>query len=41
MGAVFAVLLWLRCLAARWLVHHPAAGVPLRRYGPRLVIREE
>jgi cadmium resistance protein CadD (predicted permease) len=37
MGAVFAVLLWLWCLAARWLVHHPAAGAPLRRYGPPLV----
>jgi cadmium resistance protein CadD (predicted permease) len=31
------VLLWLWCLAARWLVHHPAAGAPLRRYGPGLV----
>lgn len=37
MGAAFAVLLWLWCLGARWLVHHPAAGAPLRRYGPRLV----
>jgi cadmium resistance protein CadD (predicted permease) len=37
MGAVFAVLLALWCLAARWLVHHPAAGAPLRRHGPPLV----
>jgi cadmium resistance protein CadD (predicted permease) len=37
MGATFAALLALWCVAARWLVHHPAAGAPLRRYGPRLV----
>jgi cadmium resistance protein CadD (predicted permease) len=37
MGATFAVLLALWCLGARWLVHHPAAGAPLRRYGPRLM----
>jgi cadmium resistance protein CadD (predicted permease) len=36
-GAVFAVMLALWCLGARWLVHHPAAGAPLRRWGPRLV----
>jgi cadmium resistance protein CadD (predicted permease) len=37
MAAVFSVLLALWCGAARWLVHHPAAGAPLRRWGPRLV----
>jgi cadmium resistance protein CadD (predicted permease) len=37
MAAAFAVLLWLWCVAARWLVHHPGAGAPLRRYGPGLV----
>ena len=37
MAATFAVLLWLWCLVARWLVHHPAAGASLRRYGPGLM----
>ena len=37
MAAVFAVLIALWCLGARWLVHHPAAGAPLRRWGPRAV----
>ena len=37
MAGVFVVLLALWCLGARWLVHHPAAGAPLRRWGPRLV----
>jgi len=35
-GAVFAAMTALWCLAARWLVRHPAAGAPLRRYGPAL-----
>ena len=35
MGAVFAAMTALWCLAARWLVHHPAAAAPVRRYGPR------
>ena len=37
MAAVFVVLTALWCLGARWLVHHPAAGAPLRRWGPRAV----
>lgn len=37
MAAVFAIALALWCLGARWLVRHPAAGAPLRRWGPRLV----
>ena len=37
MGIVFAVLLALWCLGARWLVRHPVAGAPLRRWGPPLV----
>jgi cadmium resistance protein CadD (predicted permease) len=36
-GVVFAIMIALWCLGARWLVHHPAAGAPLRRWGPRLV----
>jgi cadmium resistance protein CadD (predicted permease) len=36
-GAVFAAMIALWCLGARWLVRHPAAGSPLRRWGPRLV----
>ncbi len=35
-GAVFTVMTGAWCLAARWLVHHPAAGAPLRRHGPKL-----
>jgi len=36
-GAVFALQLALWCAGARWLVHHPSAGTPLRRWGPRAV----
>lgn len=36
-GAVFTVLLALWCALARWLVRHPAAGAPLRRWGPAAV----
>ena len=36
-GVVFAAMLALWCLGARWLVRHPAAGAPLRRWGPPLV----
>jgi cadmium resistance protein CadD (predicted permease) len=36
-GAVFALLLALWCAGARWLVGHPAAGAPLRRWGPAAV----
>ena len=34
MGAVFAAMTALWCLAARWLVQHPAAATSIRRYGP-------
>jgi cadmium resistance protein CadD (predicted permease) len=37
MGGTFAAFTGLWCLAARWLVRHPAAGAPVRRYGPRAV----
>ena len=37
MGGVFAAMTALWCLAARWLVAHPAAGAPVRRYGPPAV----
>jgi cadmium resistance protein CadD (predicted permease) len=37
MGATFAAMTVLWCLAARWLVRHPAAGAPVRRHGPRAV----
>jgi cadmium resistance protein CadD (predicted permease) len=36
-GAVFMVMTALWCAGAGWLVRHPAAGAPLRRWGPRLV----
>lgn len=36
MGAVFAVMTGLWCFAARWLLHHPYAAAPVRRYGPGL-----
>lgn len=36
-GLVFAVLTAVWCLAGHWLVHHPALGAPLRRYGRRVV----
>lgn len=32
-GLVFAVMTALWCLMARWMVHHPALGQPLRRHG--------
>jgi len=35
MGLVFAVMTALWCLAGHWLVHHPALGAPIRRYGHR------
>jgi cadmium resistance protein CadD (predicted permease) len=35
MGAVFAAMTALWCLAARWLVQHPAAATSIRRYGPK------
>ena len=34
-GAVFAAMTALWCLAARWLVQHPAAAASIRRYGPK------
>ena len=37
LGAVFAAVTALWCLAARWVARHPAAGAPLRRHGPRAV----
>ena len=37
MAAVFAAMTGLWCAAARWLVRHPAAGAPVRRYGPTSV----
>lgn len=36
-GAVFAVMTALWCCAAWWLLRHPAAAAPVRRYGPRAV----
>lgn len=36
-AAVFVVLTALWVWTARWLVSHPKAGAPLRRYGPRVV----
>ncbi len=36
-GATFAAMTGLWCVAARWLAGHPAAGAPLRRYGPPAV----
>ena len=36
-AAVFAAMTGVWCVAAWWLVHHPGAGAPLRRYGPRAV----
>jgi cadmium resistance protein CadD (predicted permease) len=33
-GAIFAVMTGLWCMAAHWLVRHPAAGPPIRRHGP-------
>jgi cadmium resistance protein CadD (predicted permease) len=37
MAAAFAAMTALWCVAARWLVLHPAAALPVRRHGPRLV----
>jgi cadmium resistance protein CadD (predicted permease) len=34
-GLVFAVMTALWCLLGHWLVHHPALGIPIRRYGHR------
>jgi cadmium resistance protein CadD (predicted permease) len=34
-GLVFAIMTALWCLLGHWLVHHPALGIPLRRYGHR------
>ena len=36
-GLVFAILTALWCLLGHWLVHHPALGAPIRRYGHRTV----
>lgn len=36
-GLVFTVLTAVWCRAGHWLVHHPALGAPLRRYGHRVV----
>ena len=36
-GVVFAIMTALWCLLGHWLVHHPALGAPLRRYGHRTV----
>lgn len=36
-GVVFVLLIALWCAGARWLVRHPAAGAPLRRWGPAAV----
>lgn len=35
-GVVFAVMIALWCLLARWLVRHPAAGTSLRNWSPPL-----
>jgi len=35
-GAVFAVMTGLWCFAAHWLLRHPYAAAPVRRYGPAL-----
>jgi cadmium resistance protein CadD (predicted permease) len=32
-GVVFAIMTALWCFLGHWLVHHPALGAPLRRYG--------
>jgi len=34
-GVVFAIMTALWCLLGYWLVHHPALGMPIRRYGYR------
>jgi cadmium resistance protein CadD (predicted permease) len=34
-GLVFAIMTALWCLLGHWLVHHPALGIPIRRYGVR------
>jgi len=35
-GAIFALMTGLWCMAAHWLVRHPAAGAPIRRHGPKV-----
>lgn len=35
--AIFAVMTALWCALAHWLVHHPIIGVPIRRFGHRLL----
>ncbi len=34
-GVVFAIMTAIWCLLGHWLVHHPALGAPIRRYGHR------
>jgi cadmium resistance protein CadD (predicted permease) len=34
-GLVFAIMTALWCFLGHWLVHHPALGIPIRRYGVR------
>ncbi len=36
-GLVFACMTAVWCKFSHWLVHHPALGAPLRRYGQRTV----
>jgi cadmium resistance protein CadD (predicted permease) len=36
-GLVFALMTALWCVVGHWLVHHPALGAPIRRYGQRAV----
>lgn len=35
-GVVFTLMTGVWCLAARWLVYHPALGAPIRTHGPRV-----
>ncbi len=35
-AVIFAVMTGLWCFFAHWLVHHPAFGKPIRRYGQRV-----
>ncbi len=34
-GLVFAIMTAVWCLLGHWLVHHPALGIPIRRYAHR------
>jgi cadmium resistance protein CadD (predicted permease) len=34
-GLVFAIMTAVWCLLGHWLVHHPALGIPIRRFGSR------